>query len=151
MDHPHENMMHLPASYAVLSEEEMTYLDGGKQIVLAHFGTKDLLLDTEVFHEFLISVAVNSGVMLTAASFNYISNLWQAGTNNGLSAGGTFHHTWDKLATPWSRIAAVGVASLAGVYVYSKAMSVYRNVKSIYENLSNTAFPDFSEAQTAAA
>ena len=29
MDHPNQNTMLLPASYAVISEEEMTYLDGG--------------------------------------------------------------------------------------------------------------------------
>ena len=27
MDHPNQNTMLLPASYAVISEEEMTYLD----------------------------------------------------------------------------------------------------------------------------
>ncbi len=30
MDHPNQNTMLLPASYAVISEEEMTYLDGGQ-------------------------------------------------------------------------------------------------------------------------
>ena len=35
MDHPNQNTMLLPASYAVISEEEMTYLDGGQSIYLA--------------------------------------------------------------------------------------------------------------------
>ena len=34
MDHPNQNTMLLPASYAVISEEEMTYLDGGQSIYL---------------------------------------------------------------------------------------------------------------------
>ena len=29
MDHTYQSTMLMPASYAVLSEEEMTYLDGG--------------------------------------------------------------------------------------------------------------------------
>ena len=35
MDHPNQNTMLLPASYAVISEEEMTYLDGGQSIYLS--------------------------------------------------------------------------------------------------------------------
>ena len=36
MDHLYQTTMLLPASYAVISEEEMTYLDGGKEILLGN-------------------------------------------------------------------------------------------------------------------
>ena len=34
MDHPYQTTMQLPAAYAVITEEEMTYLEGGSEIVL---------------------------------------------------------------------------------------------------------------------
>ena len=108
MDHPNQNTMLLPASYAVISEEEMTYLDGGQ-------------------------------------SFRYIAGRVQSGLSNGLSLSGTFYHTWDKMNT-WSRIASVGVAGLAGVYVYSQVMNVIRTVTSIYDQIVNP-MPSFDAAQ----
>ena len=139
MDHT----MHLPASYAVLSEDEMTYLDGGKEIVLASFGNKSLVLDTDEFNQFLVSVAVNFGVMMTAASFSFLSNTWQSGKNNGLSPSGTVHHTWDKLATPWSRFAAIGIVGLAGVYAGMKAIDAVRTIKGVYDSVVS-ALPQLS-------
>ena len=58
---------------------------------------------------------------------------------------GTFYHTWDKMNT-WSRIASVGVAGLAGVYVYSQVMNVIRTVTSIYDQIVNP-MPSFDAAQ----
>ena len=43
MDHLYQTTMLLPASYAVISEEEMTYLDGGKEILLGSVISKILL------------------------------------------------------------------------------------------------------------
>ena len=42
MDHPNQNTMLLPASYAVISEEEMTYLDGGQSIYLGSAFNHDI-------------------------------------------------------------------------------------------------------------
>ena len=55
------------------------------------------------------------------------------------------YHTWDKMNT-WSRIASVGVAGLAGVYVYSQVMNVIRTVTSIYDQIVNP-MPSFDAAQ----
>lgn len=43
MDHPNQNTMLLPASYAVISEEEMTYLDGGQSIYLGSAFNHDII------------------------------------------------------------------------------------------------------------
>ena len=42
MDHTYQSTMLMPASYAVLSEEEMTYLDGGADY---SFNVGDRLVD----------------------------------------------------------------------------------------------------------
>ena len=45
MDHPYQTTMQLPAAYAVISEEEMTYLEGGSEIVLGQAFGYQLTLD----------------------------------------------------------------------------------------------------------
>ena len=51
MDHPNQNTMLLPASYAVISEEEMTYLDGGQSIYLGSAFNHCLLYTSEAADE----------------------------------------------------------------------------------------------------
>ena len=131
MDHPNQNTMLLPASYAVISEEEMTYLDGGQSIYLGSAFNHDIYFNTDQFATFCQNAAINLFVLMTNYSFRYIAGRVQSGLSNGLSLSGTFYHTWDKMNT-WSRIASVGVAGLAGVYVYSQVMNVIRTVTSIY-------------------
>ena len=121
MDHPNQNTMLLPASYAVISEEEMTYLDGGQSIYLGSAFNHDIYFNTDQFATFCQNAAINLFVLMTNYSFRYIAGRVQSGLSNGLSLSGTFYHTWDKMNT-WSRIASVGVAGLAGVYVYSQTV-----------------------------
>ena len=52
MDHPNQNTMLLPASYAVISEEEMTYLDGGQSIYLGSAFNHDIYFNTDQFATF---------------------------------------------------------------------------------------------------
>mgnify|MGYP000755816833 FL=1 len=130
MDHPNQNTMLLPASYAVISEEEMTYLDGGQSIYLGSAFNHDIYFNTDQFATFCQNAAINLFVLMTNYSFRYIAGRVQSGLSNGLSLSGTFYHTWDKMNT-WSRIASVGVAGLAGVYVYSQVMNVIRTVTSL--------------------
>ena len=150
MDHPYENTMLLPANYAVIPEDEMTYLGGGEEIILARIGNTYLTLDTEQAAQFCMNVVVNFGYLLTNASFNYIRNLYQSVNTNGLSLAGTIYHTWGKLATPASKAAAIGVVGLAGISAGLKAYSIYNSLKNIYDDIFNP-MPDFSGAETAAA
>lgn len=144
MDHPNQNTMLLPASYAVISEEEMTYLDGGQSIYLGSAFNHDIY-STPISLLHSQNAAINLFVLMTNYSFRYIAGRVQSGLSNGLSLSGTFYHTWDKMNT-WSRIASVGVAGLAGVYVYSQVMNVIRTVTSIYDQIVNP-MPSFDAAQ----
>ena len=105
----------------------------------------DIYFNTDQFATFCQNAAINLFVLMTNYSFRYIAGRVQSGLSNGLSLSGTFYHTWDKMNT-WSRIASVGVAGLAGVYVYSQVMNVIRTVTSIYDQIVNP-MPSFDAAQ----
>ena len=92
MDHPNQNTMLLPASYAVISEEEMTYLDGGQSIYLGSAFNHDIYFNTDQFATFCQNAAINLFVLMTNYSFRYIAGRVQSGLSNGLSLSGTFYH-----------------------------------------------------------
>ena len=146
MDHLYQTTMLLPASYAVISEEEMTYLDGGKEILLGNVFGYNITFNTDQFAIFCKSVAINAFLLATSYSFSYIKNTTLSGLNNGLSASGTFYHTWDKL-NGWSKLALFGVGTLAGYYAYGQVVSIIRTVKNIYNDLVNP-MPIFNKGQT---
>lgn len=73
MDHPNQNTMLLPASYAVISEEEMTYLDGGQSIYLGSAFNHDIYFNTDQFATFCQNAAINLFVLMTNYSFRYIA------------------------------------------------------------------------------
>lgn len=152
MDHPYQTTMQLPAAYAVITEEEMTYLEGGSEIVLGQAFGHQLTLDTDVLAAYCVNFAANLGYYMLSASYSYITNLFQSGLNNGLSLVGTVYHTWGKLQTPWSKVAALGITGMAGTYAAMQAITIYQNVKSLIDSIVNP-MPDFSGAtpQTAAA
>lgn len=152
MDHPYQTTMQLPAAYAVITEEEMTYLEGGSKIVLGNFLGSQWTLDTDQFMTFCSSIVVNFSYYLLSASFNYVTGIIESGLNSGLSLAGSILHQWSKLQTPWSRIGAIGITGMAGLYAGVQAVSIYRTFKSLYDSIVNP-MPDFSGAtpQTAAA
>ena len=140
MDHLYQTTMLLPASYAVISEEEMTYLDGGKEILLGSVFGYDITFNTDQFVIFCQSALVNA--LLLGGS----------GANNGLSPAGTFYHTWDKM-NGWSKLALFGMGTLAGYYAYGQVVSIIRTVKNLYNDLVNPmpAFNNGQASDTAAA
>ena len=146
MDHLYQTTMLLPASYAVISEEEMTYLDGGKEILLGNVFGYNITFNTDQFAIFCKSAAINAFILATSYSFSYIKNTTLSGLNNGLSASGTFYHTWDKM-NGWSRLALFGVGTLAGYYAYGQIQSFIRTVKNLYNDLVKP-MPIFNKGQT---
>lgn len=147
MDHPYQTTMQLPAAYAVISEEEMTYLEGGAEIVLAQAFGHQLTLDTQEFASFCASLMVNAVYYAMNASFSYVTGILQSGHRNGLTLGGTVTHAWNKLETPWSKIASIGAVGLAGFYAYAQVRSVVLTLKNLYDAVVNP-MPDFTVATT---
>lgn len=110
MDHLYQTTMLLPASYAVISEEEMTYLDGGKEILLGNVFGYDITFNTDQFVIFCQSALVNALLLGGSYSLSYFKNTIVSGANNGLSPAGTFYHTWDKM-NGWSKLALFGMGT----------------------------------------
>ncbi len=145
MDHPYQTSMQLPAAYAVITEEEMTYLDGGSDIVLGQAFGYRLVLDTDQFMTFCANVVGNFGYYLLGASFSYVTNIFESGAKNGLSIAGSVAHAWNRLETPGSRIGAIGLTGLAGVYVGVQAVSIFRSLRNLYDEVFNP-MPNFETA-----
>ena len=150
MDHPYQTAMQLPAAYAVISQEEMTYLEGGTEISLGKAFGYELVLDTDQLQAFCANVVSNLTAYLFSASFSYVTGVLQSGLTNGLSLAGTVAHVWGKQETVWGKIATVGVTGMAGVYLGAQIYSVYQSLRNLYDAIVNP-MPDFSGAQTAAA
>lgn len=147
MDHPYQTAMQLPAGYAVITEEEMTYLDGGAIVPLGKAFGYEWTLDTDQLMTFCANVVVNASYLLLSSSYNYVSNIFSSGLSSGLSIAGCVWHAWSKLQTPWSKVAAVGMYAMAGTYAGIQAYSIYRTFKSLYDAIVNP-MPDFSGAST---
>ena len=87
MDHTYQSTMLMPASYAVLSEEEMTYLDGGADYSF-NVGDYTVTLHPEVLVTYAMHVEVNGFYMLCQGSIQYNINTYKEVLSHGLSQTG---------------------------------------------------------------
>ena len=133
MDHTYQSTMLMPASYAVLSEEEMTYLDGGADYSF-NVGDYTVTLHPEVLVTYAMNVVVNGVYMLSQGSFQYFINTFKEGLSDGLSLTGVVKHNWNRMNT-WSRVATVGMAGLAGYYAYAQVRSMYLSLKNLFGSM----------------
>lgn len=136
MDHTYQSTMLMPASYAVLSEEEMTYLDGGADYSF-NVGDYTVTLHPEVLVTYAMNVVVNGVYMLSQGSFQYFINTFKEGLSDGLSLTGVVKHNWNRMNT-WSRVATVGMAGLAGYYAYAQVRSMYLSLKNMFGSMFGT-------------
>lgn len=118
MDHTYQSTMRMPSSYAVLSEEEMTYTEGGASITPEQFAIASL------------NVALNIVYLMGGSAVNYAVSTIKTGLTDGLSLPGIAVHFWDRL-NPWSKVATVGLGVAGGFYVYSQVVSLTQTVKNM--------------------
>ena len=119
MEFTYQSTMQLPASYAVLSEDEMVYTVGGAFEL-----------------NFTVNVGVNLVRMLgQAAISNTIAGIIDM-RNDGLTTMGAIEHYWGR-QTPVGKTMTVVVAGFAGVYVYYWARSAIESFLSIYNDMRN--------------
>lgn len=130
MELTYQNQMLLPASYTVLSEEEMTYIEGGA--ITVSNATAAVL-------NFAINFAVNTIKTLGQGAFNAAWNGMKEMHDDGLSITGSVKHYWGR-QTPAGKAGTVVVCSFAAFYVYAQTMqiintavAIYQDIKAIYE------------------
>ena len=130
MDHTYQRPLQLPASYAVLSAEEMTYTEGGATF-------------TEALLNWIPPIGWYMGVTAMRNYRKSHPNDWlgryafqgavsgmQNALNDGLDVGDAVGHYWGQLNT-WSKVASIGLAGLGGYYAYIQARSIYLSVKNL--------------------
>ena len=121
MDHTYQRPLQLPAGYAVLSAEEMTYTEGG---------AFSINITPQQVMAFGMTVTVNLLGMMGRYAFQGAVSGMQNALNDGLSVGDAIGHYWGKLNT-WSKVATIGMAGLGGYYAYIQARSIYLSVKNL--------------------
>lgn len=129
--------MQLPASYAVLSEDEMVYIEGG---------AFELNITKEQVVDFATNVVINSIRMLGQASIAYAFAGIQDMRADGLSTWGAVEHYWGR-QTPVGKTMTFVAAGFAGVYVYFSVATFINTVLSIYQDARNS----YNETTTNAA
>lgn len=127
MEFTYQSTMQLPASYAVLSEDEMVYTVGG---------AFELNINAQDVLNFTVNVGVNLVRMLgQAAISNTIAGIIDM-RNDGLTTMGAIEHYWGR-QTSVGKTMTVVAAGFAGVYVYYWARSAIESFLSIYNDMRN--------------
>lgn len=139
MDHTYQNPLQMPACYAVLSEEEMTYEGGGFSIEITQ----------EQAIQFAANVLVNTIAVLGRASFNYVTNTMKNGLADGLSVVGVVDHFWNRL-NPWSKAITVGMVGIGTYYFGVQVYGMVRNVMSLVGSIKDAIDSANAEQQAAA-
>ena len=121
MDHTYQRPLQLPAGYAVLSAEEMTYTEGG---------AFSINITPEQVMVFGMTVTVNFLGMLGRYAVQSAVSGMQNALNDGLGVGDALAHYWGKL-NGWSKVASIGLAGLGCYYAYAQARSIYLSIKNL--------------------
>ena len=117
MEFTYQSTMQLPASYAVLSEDEMVYTVGG---------AFELNINAQDVLNFMLGQAAISNTIAGIIDMR----------NDGLTTMGAIEHYWGR-QTPVGKTMTVVVAGFAGVYVYYWARSAIESFLSIYNDMRN--------------
>ena len=123
MELTYQSQMLMPASYAVLSEEEMTYIEGG---ALTELQASAL--------NFGINVVVNSVRMLGRGALTSAMNGLQEMHDDGMGLTTSVQYFWDGQNTR-GKVSAVVMGSFAGFYAYLWARQTINTIVSIYQEV----------------
>lgn len=123
MELTYQSQMLMPASYAVLSEEEMTYIEGG---ALTELQASAL--------NFGINVVVNSVRMLGRGALTSAMNGLQEMRDDGMGLTTSVQYFWDGQNTR-GKVSAVVMGSFAGFYAYLWARQTINTIVSIYQEV----------------
>ena len=128
MELTYQSAMVMPASYAILTEEEMTYTEGGAltemQAAVINFG---------------INVAVNWVKMLGQGALSSATTGLKEMHDDGMGLTTSIQYFWDGQNTR-GKVSAVVMGGFAGFYAYvwarqtiNTVVSIYQQVKEIYQ------------------
>ena len=116
----------MPAVYTAISEDEMTYIDGG---AIALPTLDDVII-------FGVNFTFNVIRTMGRAAFSNAYDGLKEMHGDGLSLTQSIDYYWNDQTTA-GKVGTVVVGAFAGYYVYGQVMQIYKTVKSIYTDLKN--------------
>ena len=116
----------MPASYTVISADEMTYIEGGALAL----PTLDQVIVFGV--NFTFNIIRTMG---RAAFSNAVDGLKEM-HDDGLSLTQSIDYYWGD-QTRAGKVGTVVVGAFAGYYVYTQAVQIFKTVKGIYTDIKN--------------
>ena len=139
MELTYQSTMQMPASYCVLSQDEMTYLGGGYTF---DFGKVVVEVNPEVLGDILVPFAINATYnivqIMGAGIFSAIVTGVTVGIKDGLSPTQIFTHYWNRQTT-FTKVLSVGGGILAAGYAAAQVYSIYKSIASIFTTDNTTA------------
>lgn len=148
MELTYQREMQLPTHYACLSEEEMTYIEGGEYSF--QVGDYIVHINPDALVNYALNIGINVVYLLGMAATSAAVTGVIKGYHDGLTLGQTVSHFWGRQTTG-GRIAAVAVGAMAGFYIYSEAMDLYNSAVSVIDSINQALNSDQTTATTAAA
>ena len=125
MEYTNLNSVRLPACYVAISEEEMTYIEGG--------ALTDNITPEQVM-QFGLNVVVNTLRLLGRAAVSSAYEGIKNAMDDGLSIGGAIDHFWGRQNTV-GKVGTVVMGALGGFYLYTYAMETINSLYGLYLNL----------------
>ena len=122
MEYTSQSVLHFPAAYAPISEDEMIYLDGGDAISP---------------QQFTFNLVTNLIRLMGQAAFGNALNGLSNMSNDGLTTGGAIAHYWNRQNT-LGKVATVVFTGFAGYAVYIYCVSLVNNVLNLYTSAKNS-------------
>ena len=141
MDHTYQSTMLMPASYAVLSEEEMTYLEGGAYSF--NVGDHTVTFHPEVLAYYAGNIVVNGLYLLGEGAVQYAFRTVTNGLSDGLTLGGIAAHDWNK-KNGWSKAATVGMGALGGFYLYVQVLGMTKSIQNLVSAITGSSSTSFN-------
>ena len=122
----------MPASYAAISEDEMTYIDGGA----IQIGSYLIEFHPEYLAAMAINFTVNFAQLMGKAALTTAIGGLVLMHQDGLTLSQSVSYYWDG-QNKAGKAATIVVGGLAGWYGIMKGLQMYNTAKSLYIELKN--------------
>lgn len=140
MEHTYQSPMMLPAAYAVLSEDEMIYIEGGEFSFAV--GDHTVTVRPEILAQqvayYTTNIIINGMYLLGQGYVQQVTRTLITGLSDGLTLGGTIAHSWNKL-NGWSKAGSIGLSALGGLYIYVQIATLAQGIQDLLGAISGSS------------
>ena len=134
MEFTTQTTLQFPAAYAPISEEEMTYIEGGANITP---------------QQFVYNLVTNSIRLLGQAAFQAAFTCFVQSRSDGLTTGGAIRHYWNNQNTV-GKVATFVFGGFAGYAMYVYAVQLINTALYMYKDMKDSYFSDSTTQDSSA-